>query len=183
MIQELTDLPENMVGFKANGKVTKEDFQNVVIPSVKRFIKKTGYLNYLFILESKYPDYTPGAWFEDAMLGLRHLTKWNRAAIVSYSGDIVGLTDIFSHVTPGEFRGFHYTNLNAAISWASQPKVNHTANILNATLEILNFKKPENNKSNVSNNNANSESTLFSGFQKRIPLFLKKMDTLFKEFS
>ena len=35
MIQEILDLPENMVGFKAREEITESDFTNIVMPKVK----------------------------------------------------------------------------------------------------------------------------------------------------
>lgn len=34
MIEIMNDLPENVVGFRAMGKVTKEDYESVLMPAV-----------------------------------------------------------------------------------------------------------------------------------------------------
>jgi hypothetical protein len=46
MIDELDNMPVNTVGFRAIDDVTKEDFENVVIPAVNRQVKEFGELNY-----------------------------------------------------------------------------------------------------------------------------------------
>ena len=60
-----------------------------------------------------------GAWLQDALLGVKHITKWNRAAIISDSETVIGFTDVFSKLMPGEFRGYHKADYNKAVDWVS----------------------------------------------------------------
>ena len=119
MIQQITDLPENMVGFRASGEVTKDDF-DIVLQKVEEIVEKTGKLNYLLYLETSPANFTIGAWVKDGLLGVQNLTKWNRAAIVSDSEMVKKFTDVFSDIMPGEFRGFEMDNLQHAIDWTSE---------------------------------------------------------------
>ncbi len=52
-------------------------------------------------------------------MGIKHLTRWNRAAIVSDGTAIKVFTDIFSVLMPGEFRVFEHKNEQMAIQWVS----------------------------------------------------------------
>lgn len=120
MIQYLQDLPANIVGFKATGEITEMDFSETILPKVKALIDKTGELNYLLVLETSVKNFTIGAWMKDAMMGLKHLTKWKRAAIVSDVEAIRNFTNFFSYLMPGEFRGFEHRDLQEAIDWVSE---------------------------------------------------------------
>ncbi len=108
-----------MVGFKASGEVTREDFQNVVMPAVQAAINRNGTLNYLLVLNTELGEFTPGAWLQDAIMGAKHFLKWNRAAIVSDVKGIRVFTDLFSKVMPGEFKGFQKSEMQQAIDWCS----------------------------------------------------------------
>lgn len=119
MIQFIEQLPANMVGFKATGEVTERDFSETVMPKVKELVDKTGTLNYMLVLDTSVKNFTAGAWFKDAMMGIKHLTKWNRAAIVTDVEGIRSFTGIFSVLMPGEFKGFEHKDLQVAIDWAS----------------------------------------------------------------
>lgn len=119
MIQQITDLPENMVGLRASGEVIKDDF-DIVLQKVEEIVEKTGKLNYLLYLETSPANFTIGAWVKDGLLGVQNLTKWNRAAIVSDSEMVKKFTDVFSDIMPGEFRGFEMDNLQHAIDWTSE---------------------------------------------------------------
>lgn len=108
-----------MVGFRATGEVTEADFSETVMPRVKELIEQTDKLNYMLVLDTSVKNFTMGAWFKDAIMGIRHLTKWNRAAIVTDVKGIRTFTDVFSVLMPGEFKGFEQSELGEAIDWAS----------------------------------------------------------------
>jgi hypothetical protein len=120
MILYLRDLPKNIAGFKAVGEITEKDFTDTVMPKVKELIDETEKLNYLLILETTLNNFTIGAWMKDAMMGIKHLTKWNRAAIVSDVEAIRNFTDFFSYLMPGEFKGFEHKEIQEAIDWVSE---------------------------------------------------------------
>lgn len=120
MIHQIDNLPENMVGFRATGVITEEDFTETVMPKVKALIEKSNKLNYMLVLDTSVKNFTIGAWMKDAMMGIKHLIKWNRAAIVSDVESIRIFTNIFSLLIPGEFKGFEHKDLQAAIDWTSE---------------------------------------------------------------
>lgn len=118
MIVQIPGLPKNMVGFRADGEVTKEDFEMVKV-QVSDLVEKTGKLNYLLFLDNSPADFTLGAWIQDALLGINHITKWNRAAIISDIEGVIKFTDAFSKVMPGEFRGYHKAEYDEAVQWVA----------------------------------------------------------------
>lgn len=117
MITILNDAPENVAAFNATGEVTKEDFENLVIPYVKNKVEQFGELNYLLYLDTDLSNFTMGAWLQDALLGIKNITKWNRAAIVTDEEGVQNFTDIFSVLMPGEFKSFPKENLYNALYW------------------------------------------------------------------
>ena len=120
MIEKLQNIPANMVGFRATGAVTKDDFTEIIIPEVEKMVDKTGKLNYMLVLDTSPKEFTAGAWLQDALLGLKNLTKWNRAAIVTDSELIHNFTTVFSALMPGEFRGFNKIDMEIAVDWVSE---------------------------------------------------------------
>lgn len=122
MIQQIPDLPFNMVGFRSSGEVTKDDFE-IGKKQVSELVSKTGKLNYLLYLDNSPSDFTIGAWLQDALLGINNLTKWNRAAIISDSETVDNFTTVFSKLMPGEFRVFPKAEYEKAVDWTSE-KIN-----------------------------------------------------------
>lgn len=119
MIEQIKNLPDNMVGFRASGEVSKDDFE-IVHKKVEQLVDKTGKLNYMLFLDTPPSEFTMGAWWEDALLGIKNITKWNRAAIISDSETVDKFTAVFSKVMPGEFKVFQKNDLERAIDWTSE---------------------------------------------------------------
>lgn len=119
MIRQLVNVPGNIVAFSAEGEVTETDFKEVVLPAVKALVAKTGTLNYLMVINTPLSDFSIGAWWQDALLGLKEFTKWNRVAILTDSGVVNTFTDLFSIIVPGEFKGYKKSELDTAIDWVS----------------------------------------------------------------
>lgn len=117
MIMIIPEAPENVAAFNATGEITREDFENLVIPHVKDKVDQFGELNYLLYLDTDLDKFTMGAWLQDALLGLKNLTKWNRTAIVTDKEAVQNFTDIFSVLMPGEFKSFPKENLYNALYW------------------------------------------------------------------
>jgi len=120
MIEKLTNIPDTMVGFRAAAEVTSADFEKVVVPSVNELIARTDKLNYLMVIDTSLKHFSAGAWLQDALLGIKKLTKWSKVAILSDSEGIQKFTDIFSVVSPGEFKGFNRDELDKAVAWIQE---------------------------------------------------------------
>ena len=121
MIEKIKGLPINMVGFRTEGQVVQEDFE-FVTKEVNSLVNRTEKLNYLLFLDNSPKDFTLGAWMQDAFLGIKNLTKWNRAAIVTDSETVINFTNIFSKLMPGEFKGFKKNDYQLAVDWTSEKK-------------------------------------------------------------
>ncbi|UJF28914.1 STAS/SEC14 domain-containing protein [Kaistella sp. 97-N-M2] len=119
MITLIPDVPENVAAFKASGEITKEDFENLVIPHVKAKVNTFDELNYLFYIDTDLDQFTVGAWMKDILVGLKNLTKWNRAAIVTDKKFVQNFTDVFSVLMPGEFKPFPQDDVENALYWCA----------------------------------------------------------------
>ena len=119
MIEPIPGLPENVIGFRASGDITKKDYDQVVFPTVSKQLKEGKELNYIFMVDTNLKDFSAGAWVQDIWLGLKDLFKWNRVAIVSDSEKIRSFTDKAGHLIPGTYKGFTKGQLDEAINWAA----------------------------------------------------------------
>jgi len=119
MITQLQDLPTNVVGFRASGKVTKEEYDTVLIPAVNKLADATGKINYLFVLDTDISNLSAGAWYDDLLVGIKHLLQWRKMAIVSNQSGVNKFTDIAGHLMPGEVKSFTISQLDAAKAWVA----------------------------------------------------------------
>lgn len=119
MIEIIKGLSPATAGFRATGKVTSEDYEGVLMPEVNRISKAFPKINFLLILDTEVGNYSLGAWIDDALVGLKHLFKWHRVAIISDQKMIKKITDVFGHLVPGEYKGFQKEELEEAKKWVS----------------------------------------------------------------
>lgn len=119
MIELISDLPPHVAAFRASGKVVKEDYERVVIPRVNAVAKEHGKINFLLLLDTVVSNYSFGAWIDDALVGLKHITHWRKIAIVSRQDLVKRITDTLGHLIPGETKGFKYEDLDIAKNWIS----------------------------------------------------------------
>jgi len=120
MIEIIKGLSPNIAGFRAVGKVTRDDYEKVLMPEVDRISKAHQKINFLLILDTEVSNYSFGAWVDDALVGLKHLFKWHRVAIISEQKLVKKITDVFGHLVPGEYKGFRKEETGNALKWLTE---------------------------------------------------------------
>ena len=85
MIERIDDLPAGVIGLRASGKLSKEDYTDDLEPAIEEGVA-TGKLRLLFELDD-FDGLGEGAWVEDAKTGARAYLKdrhvWHRFALVT----------------------------------------------------------------------------------------------------
>ncbi len=117
VIEELTGLPENVIGFSAHGKVTARDYELQVVPAVEQALVSHDKVRLLYQLSDDFDGFEAGALWEDAKVGLSHLAAWERIAMVTDLEWIRMATKAFGFAMPGEVRVFSNAELGAAREW------------------------------------------------------------------
>lgn len=125
MLEPIEGLSGNTVGFTAKGNVTAEDYETVLIPAVEEALKSHKKIRLLYHLGDEFKRFEAGAMWDDAKVGLTHITEWEKIAIVTdvnwiqQAGKIFGLA-IETKAVPGDVKVFHNSELDEAIRWISQ---------------------------------------------------------------
>lgn len=125
MLEPITGLPDNALGFTAIGDVTAEDYETILIPAVEEKLKTTEKIRLLYHLGDEFNSFEAGAMWDDAKVGLTHITEWEKIAIVTdvnwiqQAGKIFGLA-IETKALPGDVKVFHNSELEEAKEWISQ---------------------------------------------------------------
>jgi hypothetical protein len=117
MIQTMTNLPDNVIGFEAKGKVTANDYEQHIVPAVEAALAKTDKIRLLYHLGTDFDGFEAGAIWEDAKVGLGHLASWERIALVTDVDWIRMATKAFGFAMPGEVRVFSNAELATARDW------------------------------------------------------------------
>ncbi len=110
-------LPDNVLGVSAEGKITGEDYEKVLIPALEEKLKVNKKINMLYRLGKTVSGFSLGAMLDDAKMGIRHLTAWGKIAIVSDHEMINAMTKFFRHFIPCEIRIFKNAEIADATKW------------------------------------------------------------------
>ena len=119
MLTVIQNLPDHIFGVRASGEVTKDDLKEVLLPGLENLSERYKEIYYLLVLDTDVQNFTAGAWIQDLVAGVKHLTEWKKMAIVSDQKSVEKFTDLFSYVSPGEAKGYEHAELQEAIDWVS----------------------------------------------------------------
>ncbi|RII30926.1 MAG: hypothetical protein CXR30_03720 [Geobacter sp.] len=120
MIEKIPDLPDNVLGFKAKGTVTERDYETIIIPAVEDLFSRQEKIRFLYHLGEEFTGFEAAAIWDDTKLGMKHLTGWERVAIVSDTEWVRAAIKIFGVVIPGRVRAFHNNEIAEATRWISE---------------------------------------------------------------
>jgi SpoIIAA-like len=120
MIEKISNLPDNVLGFTAKGTVTANDYESVIIPAVEALFSRYRKVRFLYHLGKDFSGFEVSAMWKDTKLGLKHLKGWERMAVVSDLDWIRGAVQVFGFAMPGHVRVFHNSELTEATRWISE---------------------------------------------------------------
>ena len=122
MIQQMDGMPDGVIGLRASGKLTRQDYTGVLEPALKE-ATDSGEARVVFLLES-FDGLEPGAVLEDLKTGLRtefsDRKAWKRLAVVTDIDWIEQAMELFAWAMPGELKVFDdLDELDEAKAWAA----------------------------------------------------------------
>jgi hypothetical protein len=117
MIKRLEDMPAGVVGFEAEGKLSAEDYRDVVIPALAE-AAETGEVRFLIVIP-EFRGMSGEALWEDLKVGMHHFRAWKRIALVTDIEWMTRMTALFGWMTPGETKTFSLAERGQAIEWVA----------------------------------------------------------------
>ncbi len=121
MIERIEDMPPGTIGFRAEGKMTRDDYREVLEP-VLHGAAAAGEIRMLFMIRT-FDGLEPAAWFDDIKtglgLGIGHHSAWKRSAIVTDVDWLAKAFAFFAWMTPGEVKVYGLDEFAAARTWVA----------------------------------------------------------------
>lgn len=121
MLRIIDQLPDEILGIEASGQVTADDYRLVLVPAVEERLRQFDRLRLLYILGPEFENFSGGAAWQDAMLGMKHFTAFERIAFVTDKEWLQSIVHAFGFVMPGEVENFDYDELAEARAWIEAP--------------------------------------------------------------
>ena len=126
MIHVLENFPTNVVAFLCTGRVTKRDYETVVTPNVTSAFELHREIRLYYQTTSDFSMEPDAAW-EDLKVGVEHLTRWERIAVVTDVNWLRRAVQAFSFLLPGRIKVFPSSDTAAARQWITNSPANYTS--------------------------------------------------------
>jgi SpoIIAA-like len=122
VVETLAEMPEGTIGFRISGRVTGEDYRDVLIPALSGGVEE-GSLRALFVVEH-YEGFDMDALKEDLKgavpLALEHRHAWKRIAVATDVDWMAKAVEFFRWLIPGEQKVFDLDGIEQAKSWVAE---------------------------------------------------------------
>jgi hypothetical protein len=115
MIEIIKGLPNNVVGIAVNGRMTKKDCEDVLMPAMEKSLKRHDKIRLYYELNSRFP----GAAWDDLNVGIEHIPPCERVAIVIVTdvGWIRHMVKVLRFLIPGEIQVFATVQASEGRAW------------------------------------------------------------------
>ena len=122
VIEPLDPMPPGTIGFRATGRVTKDEYRELLLPAL-RAAAESGDVRMVFAVGPGFEKFEPGALVEDTKagvtLGVGHPRAWTRTALVTDVDWIAKALHMFGWLTPGEVKLYQLDRLGEAKAWVA----------------------------------------------------------------
>jgi hypothetical protein len=117
MLKKIRDMPAGTLGFEAVGEVDDDDVEKVLTPALNQWVAQRGKIRLLYVLGTRLREVDGDAVSENAKFVVRHLTAFERVAVVSDDDWLRPAIRALSLLLPGEVKAFPVRQLTGAKHW------------------------------------------------------------------
>lgn len=117
MITISSGFPDNVVAIACEGRVTRKDYDDVLVPAVKAALQRHHKIRLYYEITPQFSGIEPGAIWEDFIVGVETLLRWERVAVVTGVAWIRHTVNAFRFLMAGKVRVFNLYEAGAARDW------------------------------------------------------------------
>lgn len=117
MIEQLSGFPSNVVAVVCKGRVTKSDYDLVLVPAVLKALRAHEKIRLYYETGADFAGIDPGAIWDDFKVGMEHLMRWQRIAVVTDVEWIRNAVRFFSFLMPSTTKLFSQLEAAKAREW------------------------------------------------------------------
>lgn len=118
MFTFIEGLPDDVLAIEASGKITHQDYRDVLIPRAEALMAK-GPAKMLYVLGHDLTGFELEALWDDTAFGVKHWRAFSRIAVVSDQPWIRACVSMFAPLFPAEIRMFGLSDMSTAKTWIS----------------------------------------------------------------
>ncbi len=122
MITRICAPRSEVLGFVLSGRVTHEDYANVLIPAIEQAVASGKKARVLIRFAPDFAGYETHALLDDARLGIRHRHDFARVALVGAPRWVAAAVRLLAPFWPCGVRLFAREDEDAAWAWLADEK-------------------------------------------------------------
>jgi len=119
MIERMTNVPTGVLAFTAHGTVTADDYRDLLVPALEQALERTDKVPFLYHFAEDAEGFEAAALWEDAKVGMHHMTSFERIAVVTDKAWLKNATKALGFLMPCPIRVFENAALDEAKVWVS----------------------------------------------------------------
>ena len=119
MLELIDGLPGNVVGIAVSGRLTKQDYEDLLVPAMQKSLRRHEKIRLYYELNSRFP----GAAWDELDLGLEHASRCERVAIVTDIGWVRLTVKALRFLIPSEIRVFATIQADEGRAWIKGHRV------------------------------------------------------------
>ena len=120
MVNRIQGLPDNVVGFAVDGKLTYEDYTQSILPALERALRDREKIRFICQLGSDLEKSSGSALTEEAELGIKYLHSFEKIAVVTELSWVIDGVRFLSLAIPAQVEVFSSDQLEDATAWVSK---------------------------------------------------------------
>ena len=121
MFKFIEGLPQDVMAIEATGKVTHDDYRNMLVPKAEAMMAK-GPIKMLYVIGKDFAGFELEALWDDGAFGLRHWHDFSHIAVVTDHAWMRAIVSMFKPFFHGDVRLFGLAELPAAKDWIASIK-------------------------------------------------------------
>lgn len=110
-------LPDDVVGMKARGIITSQDYRDKLIPLIEGKLQEHDKLKLLMIFDDAFDSCSEGAAWDDMRFGFSHIGDFSKIAVVSDKDWIRQSMKLFAPLIRSDVHVFDVADLEEARAW------------------------------------------------------------------
>ncbi len=117
MIEELTGSEGNILILAADGKLTDQDYKDVLIPRLESIIQQYGKARLLLDMGDEFQGWEPVALWDDAHFGLTHRNDFEKMGVIGGPIWVEWGLKVATAMMSGEIKSFPANERDKAMRW------------------------------------------------------------------
>jgi hypothetical protein len=117
MLELMTESEDDVVAVRARGVLTKDDYQDVLVPYLEKALEAAARIRVLFLMDETFQGWDARAAWLNTCLDLRHRRDFDKVAIVGPPTWEEWCAKLANLLIAGEIKTFTRDELSDAWTW------------------------------------------------------------------